>query len=35
MNIRTVAQDYVYEALGLPVVRNRAETQRAQLVTHK
>lgn len=35
MNIRTIAQDYVYEALGLPVVRNRAETQRTQLVTHK
>lgn len=35
MNIRTIAQDYIYESLGLPVIRNRAETQRSQLVTHR
>jgi beta-N-acetylhexosaminidase len=35
LSVRTIAQDYVYEALGLPVVRNRAETQKEQLAASR
>ena len=31
---RTVTQDYIYEALGLPVNRNRANVKREQMAKH-